>query len=174
MNISLGRRSVRISEINTAQGANMNTNHTHLRPTGAFVGAAWASLAIGMGAYLIGLWNGPMQLNEKGFYFGTLMLGLFAAISLQKTVRDRLEGIPVTNVYTGVCWAGLVIALLMLTVGLFNAAFDLSVKGFYGMSYLLSVFAVVTVQKNVRDLQAFRGTAAAPVLEAEPRIDEAQ
>lgn len=150
----------------------MNTNQAQLRPTGAFVGAAWASLAIGIGAYLIGLWNGPMQLNEKGFYFGTLMLGLFAAISLQKTVRDRLEGIPVTNVYTGVCWTGLIIALLMLTVGLFNATFDLSVKGFYGMSYLLALFAVVTVQKNVRDLQVFRD--AEPALESESRIDEAQ
>ncbi|MBU9199966.1 hypothetical protein KTD31_00935 [Burkholderia multivorans] len=136
----------------------MNNNQISLRPTGAFVGASWASLVIGMGAYLIGLWNGPMPLNEKGFYLATLLLGLFAAISLQKTVRDRLEGIPVTNVYTGVCWSGLVIALLMLTIGLFNATVDLSVKGFYGISYLLSLYAVVTVQKNVRDLSVFRGT----------------
>jgi uncharacterized membrane protein YiaA len=152
----------------------MNNIQNHLRPTGAFVGAAWASLAIGMAAYLIGLWNGPMQLNEKGFYFGTLMLGLFAAISLQKTVRDKLEGIPVTNVYTGVCWTGLVIALLMLAIGLFNATFELSVKGFYGMAFLFSLFAVVTVQKNVRDLQVFRNTDPAPVAEGESRVSEAQ
>lgn len=150
----------------------MTSNQTHLRPTGAFIGAAWASLIIGMGAYFVGLWNGPMPLNEKGYYFGALMLGLFAAISLQKTVRDRLEGIPVTNVYTGVCWSGLVIALLMLTVGLFNATFDLSVKGFYGMAYLLSMFAVVTVQKNVRDLQVFRSIEPTPVLESESRVEE--
>jgi uncharacterized membrane protein YiaA len=150
------------------------TNQISLRPTGAFIGASWACLIIGMGAYLIGLWNGPMALSEKGFYFGALMLGLFAAISLQKTIRDRLEGIPVTHVYYGVCWAGLLIALTMLTAGLFNATFDLSVKGFYGMAYVLSLFAVVTVQKNVRDMKAFRGadTDASPA-EPDARFNEA-
>lgn len=163
-----------ISQSNFQQGHFMNNHPTTLRPTGAFVGASWASLVIGIGAYLIGLWNGPMPLNEKGFYFAILLLGLFAAISLQKTVRDKLEGIPVTNVYSGVCWAGLVIALLLLVIGLFNASFDLSVKGFYGIAYLLSLYSVVTVQKNVRDLHAFRGTEGEkPAVEPEHRSEEA-
>ncbi len=173
MNFTARFRHHSNSQFNPATGANMNHIQNHLRPTGAFVGAAWASLAIGMAAYLIGLWNGPMQLNEKGFYFGTLMLGLFAAISLQKTVRDKLEGIPVTNVYTGVCWTGLVISLLMLFIGLFNATFELSVKGFYGITFMFSLFAVVTVQKNVRDLQVFRNMEPAPAAEGESRVGEA-
>jgi uncharacterized membrane protein YiaA len=41
----------------------MNTNY---RPTAAFVGASWGALIIGMAAYLIGLWNAQIQLNEKG------------------------------------------------------------------------------------------------------------
>lgn len=127
----------------------------YLRPSGAFVGASWASLGIGVIAYLVGLWNGPMLLNEKGFYFAVLVLGLFAAISLQKTVRDKMEGIPVTGMYVGVCWAGLGTALLLMAVGLFNATFAPSIKGFYAMAYLLSLFAVVTVQKNVRDTSLF-------------------
>lgn len=36
-----------------------------------------------------------MRLNEKGYYFTVLMYGLFSAISLQKSVRERLEGIQV-------------------------------------------------------------------------------
>src|SRR5262249_17780960 len=64
------------------------------KPSAAFVGASWAVLLIGAVAYLIGLWNANMQLNEKGYYFTILMYGLFAAVSLQKSVRDRLEGIP--------------------------------------------------------------------------------
>lgn len=58
------------------------------RPTAAFVGASWGALLIGSSAYLIGLWNARMQLNEKGYYLTLLLFGLFAAVSLQKNVRD--------------------------------------------------------------------------------------
>jgi len=43
-----------------------------------------------------------MPLNEKGYYFTVLMYGLFSAVSVQKSVRDRMEGIPVTNLYYGI------------------------------------------------------------------------
>ena len=39
----------------------------------------------------------------------------------------------------------------MLTVGLMNATIAPSEKGFYAMSFVLSLFAAITVQKNVRD-----------------------
>lgn len=125
------------------------------RPSGAFIGAAWAVLLIGMAAYLIGLWNASMQLNEKGYYFTILMYGLFAAVSLQKSVRDKGEGIPVTAIYFGLCWVSLGIALLLLTVGLWSSSLAASEKGFYAMSFVLSIFAAVTVQKNVRDVAVF-------------------
>jgi uncharacterized membrane protein YiaA len=96
-----------------------------------------------------------MALNEKGFYFILLIFGLFAAVSLQKSVRDRLEGIPVTGIYFTLCWAGLGIALLLLAIGLWNAELALSEKGFFGMAFLFSLFGSVAVQKNVRDLAAF-------------------
>ncbi len=121
-------------------------------PTPAFIGASWTALFVGMLAFLIGLWNADMQLNEKGYYLTVLLYGLFSAVSLQKSVRDRMEGIPVTNIYYGLCWVSTGIALLFLTVGLWNATMMLSEKGFYAMSYLLSLFAAVAVQKNVRDM----------------------
>lgn len=121
------------------------------RPTAAFVGASWAALLVGACTYLAGLWNATMQLNEKGYYFTLLAYGLFSAVSLQKSVRDRLEGIPVTNLYFGLCWISLLLALLLLSVGLWNATLASSEKGFYAMSFLLSLFAAVAVQKNVRD-----------------------
>lgn len=105
---------------------------------------------------LIGLWNAEMQLNEKGYYFTLLLLGLFAAVSLQKTVRDRSEGVPVTGIYAGLCWVSLIAAILLLAVGLWNATLAPSEKGFYAMSFVLSLFAVVAVQKNVRDLGSVR------------------
>jgi uncharacterized membrane protein YiaA len=122
------------------------------RPTGAFIGASWAALLVGMVVYVSGLWNAEIQLNEKGYYFTVLMYGLFSAVSLQKTVRDRLEGIPVTNIYYGLCWLSLMLSILLLTVALWNAKMNSSEKGFYAMSYLLSLFAAVAVQKNVRDV----------------------
>ena len=133
---------------------------TAQRPTAAFVGASWGALLIGAIAYLIGLWNAQMQLNEKGYYLTLLMYGLFAAVSLQKTVRDRSEGIPVTNLYASLCWVSLLAAVLLLTVGLWNATLERSEKGFYAMSFLLSLFAVVAVQKNVRDVGAIPAAPA--------------
>ncbi len=121
------------------------------KPSNAFVAASWATLLTGITAYLIGLWNAEMLLNEKGYYFAILMFGLFSAISLQKSVRDQLEGIPVTNIYYGLSWFSTLLAIVLLTVGLWNADLLLSEKGFYGMSFLLSLFAAIAVQKNTRD-----------------------
>ena len=121
--------------------------------SGAFIAASWAALFIGSLAYLIGLWNATMQLNEKGYYFTLLLFGLFSAVSLQKSVRDRLEGIPVTNIYYGLSWVSVMAAIMLLTVGLWNASLALSEKGFYGMAFLLSLFAAIVVQKNTRDAE---------------------
>jgi uncharacterized membrane protein YiaA len=125
------------------------------RPTGAFIGASWAALMIGALVYLMGLWNAEMQLNEKGYYFTLLMYGLFSAVSLQKSVRDRIEGIPVTGIYYGLCWVSLLLAVLLLTIGLWNATLSASEKGFYAMAFLLSLFGAVAVQKNIRDVAQF-------------------
>jgi uncharacterized membrane protein YiaA len=122
------------------------------RPTSAFVGASWLALVVGGATYITGLWNAQMQLNEKGYYFTLLMYGLFAAVSLQKSVRDRLEGVKVTGIYFGLCWVSLLMAITLLGVGLVNATLAPSEKGFFGMGFLMSLFAAVAVQKNVRDI----------------------
>lgn len=106
--------------------------------------------------FLIGLWNADMQLNEKGYYFATLCLGLYSAISLQKSVRDRIEGIPVSNLYYGISWLALGISIMLISIGLWNAELELSEKGFYGMAFALSLYAVISIQKNVRDLAQYR------------------
>ena len=74
------------------------------KPTFAFVAASWTALLLGGLAFLIGLWRSNMLLDEKGFYFTLFMYGLFAAVSVQKSVRDRLEGVPVTAIYYGLSW----------------------------------------------------------------------
>lgn len=121
------------------------------KPSAAFVGASWVAMGAGMLGYIVGLWRSSMLLNEKGYYFTLLILGLFAVISLQKSVRDRLEGIAVTDIYYGLCWLATMIAIVLLAVGLWNASMLPSEKGFYAFAFLLSLFGAVAVQKNTRD-----------------------
>ena len=123
------------------------------KPTSAFIGASWSALLIGMTSYCIGLWNADMMLNEKGYYFTILLFGLFSVISVQKAVRDRMEAIPVTDIYYSISWFTTVISITLLIIGLWNADLLLSEKGFYAMSFLLSLFASIAVQKNTRDIQ---------------------
>lgn len=144
------------------------------QPSNAFIAASWFALLTGVTAYLIGLWNAEMQLNEKGYYFTVLMFGLFSAISVQKAIRDQLEGIPVTNLYYGIAWFTTILSIVLLTVGLWNADLTKSEKGFYAMSFTLSMFAAIAVQKNTRDSRAARSEESkshTPDTAAFPRND---
>lgn len=122
------------------------------RPTGAFIGSSWVALLVGGLVFSVGLWNSAMPHSEKGYYFILLMYGLFSAVSLQKTVRDKLEGLAVTGIYYGLCWLSVALVLLLLLIGLWNAEFSYAEKGFYAMAFLLALFGAVAVQKNVRDV----------------------
>lgn len=123
------------------------------RPTAAFVSASWMAVLIGMVSYCIGLWNAYMELNEKGYYFTILLFGLFSVVSVQKSVRDRQEGIQVSDMYYGISWFTTIASITLLVIGLWNSGLELSEKGFYAMSFLLSLFAAIAVQKNTRDIQ---------------------
>ncbi len=117
----------------------------------AFIAISWIALIAGTLVYLAGLWRAEMQLNEKGFYFAVLILGLFTAVSLQKTVRDRLEGIPTTHLYHVICLLVFTLAVVLLVTGLMNVSLMPSEKGFYGVSFFMALFGAVAVQKNTRD-----------------------
>ena len=121
------------------------------KTSSAFVGASWSVLGVGILGFIIGLWRSGMELNEQGYYFTVLMFGLFGVISLQKTVRDRMEGIAVTNIYYSLCWFSTILAIMLLIIGLWNASLDLSEKGFYAFGFILALFGAITVQKNTRD-----------------------
>jgi uncharacterized membrane protein YiaA len=128
------------------------------KTSNAFVAASWVALGTGMIGYLVGLWRAEMLLNEKGYYFTVLMFGLFAVVSLQKSVRDKLEGLPVTDIYYGICWFATILAIILLVIGLWNATLLPSEKGFYAFAFLLALFGAIAVQKNTRDnLQSSKG-----------------
>jgi uncharacterized membrane protein YiaA len=121
------------------------------KTSNAFIAASWVALGAGTIGYLTGLMRAEMLLNEKGYYFTVLMFGLFAVVSLQKSVRDRLEGFPVTDIYYGICWVGTILSIALLIIGLWNATILPSEKGFYAFAFLLAVFGAIAVQKNTRD-----------------------
>ncbi|WP_252389350.1 YiaA/YiaB family inner membrane protein, partial [Escherichia coli] len=89
----------------------------------AFSIVSWIALVGGIVTYLLGLWNAEMQLNEKGYYFAVLVLGLFSAASYQKTVRDKYEGIPTTSIYYMTCLTVFIISVALLMVGLNRPGF---------------------------------------------------
>lgn len=121
------------------------------KPSNAFIAASWIALGAGMLGFLIGLWRAEMQLNEKGYYFTVLMFGLFAVVSVQKSVRDKLEGLPVTEIYYGLCWFATILSIVLLVIGLWNAEILPSEKGYYSFAFLLALFGAIAVQKNIRD-----------------------
>lgn len=122
------------------------------QPSAAFVGASWVALGLGLVAFIAMLANATtMPIAERGFYFVILMYGLFAAVSVQKSVRDRAEGVPVTGIYYGLSWVSVLLSITLLGVGLFNTALLPAEKGFYGISFTLCLFGAIAVQKNTRD-----------------------
>ncbi|MGB0390598.1 MAG: inner membrane protein YiaA [Salibacteraceae bacterium] len=125
----------------------------NLKPSNAFVAASWIALIVGMSGYLIGLWRSEMWMSEKGYYFTILIFSLFAVVSVQKAVRDRIEKVPVTDIYYGISWFCTLLSIVLLIIGLWNADLLPSEKGFYAFSFLLAIFGAVAVQKNTRDIQ---------------------
>ncbi len=121
------------------------------KTSSAFVFASWTALATGVFGYIIGLWRATMQLNEKGYYFTLLMFGLFSVVTLQKSVRDRLEGLRVTDIFYNICWFAVALSITLMIIGLWHANLLPSEKGFYAFAFLLALFGAITVQKNTRD-----------------------
>ena len=141
------------NESTVEQPQKVKNNFYGFRPTPAFIGASLVSLGIGLISYCIGLWNSNMMLNEQGYYFTIILFGLFSVISVQKCVRDKAEGIEVTDIYYGISWFTTIASITLLVIGLWNAELLLSEKGFYGMSFSLALFSAIAVQKNTRDVK---------------------
>ena len=49
----------------------------------------WLSSAIAVSLLSVGLYNAELLLSEKGFYAMAYTLSLFAAVVMQKNIRDR-------------------------------------------------------------------------------------
>jgi uncharacterized membrane protein YiaA len=63
----------------------------------AFSIVSWIALVGGIVTYLLGLWNAEMQLNEKGYYFAVLVLGLFSAAHTHDSALCCVSIIPIAR-----------------------------------------------------------------------------
>lgn len=131
---------------------------------GVYKFATLAVMVAAIAGYLVGLWNADMMLNEKGYYLICLLFGLFSAVSLQKCIRDRAEGIEVSDKYKLICWIATLSSISLFLIGLWNATLLLSEKGFYIMAFLLALFASATMQKNERDQATEAREPGRPIL----------
>lgn len=122
-----------------------------MKPSFAFVAVSWLATLAGLGVYLILLNNASLSFDGKAFFLTVVLFGLFAVISLQKTVRDRIEGVPVTAIYYGIAWVATLASILLMIVGLMNLSMLPSEKGSLGMAFALALFGALAVQKNTRD-----------------------
>lgn len=57
----------------------------------AFTGLAWASFVLALAFIIVGIWNAPWALVEKGYYAASFLWGVSAAFVLSKVVRDNEE-----------------------------------------------------------------------------------
>ncbi|MCP3776299.1 YiaA/YiaB family inner membrane protein [Paenibacillus sp. MZ04-78.2] len=132
------------------------------RNTTAFTAASYFALAAGIFLYCLGIYNADWELNVKGYYLLCMFLIIITSIATQKVVRDNTEDKELrsenpkhrmrnTPAFTGMAVAGLIIGFAMFFIGLFNAPFELNVKGYYIAVILLISYSAIGVQKVTRD-----------------------
>jgi uncharacterized membrane protein YiaA len=51
---------------------------------------SWFSTILSIVLLTIGLWNADLSHSEKGFYTFAYILAMFAAVAVQKNVRDAM------------------------------------------------------------------------------------
>ena len=61
------------------------------RNTLAFTGMAWASLVLALSFIIVGIWNAPWPVVEKGYYAASFLWGISASFVLAKVIRDNEE-----------------------------------------------------------------------------------
>jgi uncharacterized membrane protein YiaA len=126
-----------------------------MKPSFAFIALSWVAALAGVVLYGSMLFNSTaLTWSDKNFFVAILVFAVYAAISVQKIVRDRIEGVPFTNLYYGVSWLSVIVAIGMFVNAIFSVNIALSERGFYGMAMLLTLFGAIAIQKNTRDLAA--------------------
>lgn len=141
----------------------MNHQKYQRRNTPAFTAVSYFAFAAGLFfLFAIGVYNADWQLNVKGYYILCVVLITMTCIVVQKVARDNAEDkflqqdnpkhkMRNTTAFTGMSYIGLLIGYVMFFIGLYNAPFELNVKGYYIAVVLLISYSAIGVQKVIRD-----------------------
>lgn len=132
------------------------------RNTPAFTFASYFALLAGIFLYSFGIYNDDWQLNVKGYYLLCMFLVIICSFVTQKVIRDNAEDRMIklqnakhrmrnTSAFTAMAFSGLLIGFAMFFIGLYNAPFELNVKGYYIAVMLLISYSSIGVQKVTRD-----------------------
>ncbi|WP_243735253.1 YiaA/YiaB family inner membrane protein [Paenibacillus turpanensis] len=141
---------------------NMIPQQYQRRNTPAFTAVSYFALAAGLFLFGIGVYNADWQLNVKGYYILCVVLITMGCIVVQKVARDNTEDkflrqdnpkhkMRNTAAFTGMSYLGLFIGYAMFFIGLYNAPFELNIKGYYIAVVLLISYSAIGVQKVIRD-----------------------
>lgn len=126
-----------------------------LNPSSTYMNLSFFTFLFSIVIFGIGLFNAEMALSEKGFYTIAIIFGFYSVVTLQKTLRDKIEGYEVNEAYMKLSYIGVATPIILMGVGLFNAELELNEKGFFAVTFVMSLFSAIVVQKNIRDRKLF-------------------
>lgn len=92
-------------------------------PQFAFIG--------GMLLYLLCLWRGCPQLDDKGYFLAVLVLGVFTIVAYRQTMETR---------FTALCRLVLLLASGLLLVGVWNMPLSLVHKGLIAAAWFACLY----------------------------------
>ena len=133
----------------------MNNEFNGFKPSPIFQSISMGAFIFSNVVFAIGLYNAQLALSEKGFYIAVIVLGLFSVVTVQKSIRDKIEGIEVHKMFFNLGFFAVAVAIGLMIVGLFNAVLPLNEKGFFAVTFVMSLFSSIVLQKNFRDMALF-------------------
>lgn len=131
-----------------------------LKPSPVFIGASWLVMAFAAIAFTLVLYDLATETTVKGFYAMVVLFAMFGVVALSKSVRDKVEGIPVSPAFYGLSFAAVAIPAVALILMLIFSDFAIATRWLIFICAVLLVYATAAVQKNIRDLAAFNALAA--------------
>lgn len=126
-----------------------------LNPSSLYVNLSYFAFLFSICVFGIGLFNAEMLLSEKGFYIIAIIFGFYSVITLQKALRDKMEGYDVNESYMKLSYFGVATPIILMAIGLWNAELQLNEKGFFAVTFIMTLFSSIVVQKNIRDKKLF-------------------
>lgn len=84
------------------------------------------------------------------------MKSLAIVLFHKKTIMEQKQINEPSAAFIATSWTAFFIGTIAFIISLWNAGLEKSEKGFYPMSFVLSLFAAIAVQKNTRDIKVLK------------------